>query len=318
MSWHFLQEQEAVSSEAICWAGGAFAPSNSKTTLGAYCLPDSVTECCHASQFGTTLPPSTAAHGADESTLSRADSLARTSVQPDAVQESPEHAQGYGLTWPASSARYDRATASWKIHPCLFPEDSMSCSVTLPRWGTMRAGELSERTMPERLTSGTGSGLGVSWLTPCAMDSNPIKGGNLYQTETGTVRHMREDGRSSNRGLTAQVMWPTPTVACATGGQTSRSGDRKGELLLSGAVKQWPTPMAEGHGMSNLNDTIGGSLNPTWVEFLMGWPLLWTSMEPLPPETWAAWQWAFRIALEDSRQSGMDRCQPSQHSHGGF
>lgn len=160
--------------------------------------------------------------------------------------------------------------------------------------------------------------------------------------------------------------WPTPTVVCATGGQTSRSGDRKGELLLAGAVKQWPTPRAEdsqcagGHrgkddtlygmvcrpketknfptpiaGSSHYGGTMGewggsgntlrqtdpdlagGSLNPTWVCWLMGWPLGWTSMEPLPPETWAAWQWAFRIALEDSRQSEMDRCQPSQHSHGG-
>ena len=47
--------------------------------------------------------------------------------------------------------------------------------------------------------------------------------------------------------------WPTPTVAVATGGQTSRGGARKGELLLSGMVRQnWPTMTASeakrGHG----------------------------------------------------------------------
>lgn len=37
---------------------------------------------------------------------------------------------------------------------------------------------------------------------------------------------------------------------------------------------------AQGHGMGNLNDQIGGSLNPTWVEWLMGFPLGWTALEP--------------------------------------
>jgi hypothetical protein len=45
--------------------------------------------------------------------------------------------------------------------------------------------------------------------------------------------------------------WVTPTAAIASGGQTSRSGARKNELLLTGQVqalvadlKSWPTPVA--------------------------------------------------------------------------
>lgn len=39
--------------------------------------------------------------------------------------------------------------------------------------------------------------------------------------------------------------WVTPTAAIATGGQTSRSGARKGELLLAGqAQASWPTAKA--------------------------------------------------------------------------
>lgn len=30
-----------------------------------------------------------------------------------------------------------------------------------------------------------------------------------------------------------------------------------------------------------LNEQIGGMLNPTWVERLMGWPLGWTDLKPL-------------------------------------
>lgn len=69
-------------------------------------------------------------------------------------------------------------------------------------------------------------------------------------------------------------LWPTPSVAMATGGQSSRSGDRKGELLIGGLARMlWPTPTArdhfpahnpeyiaekraQGHGMSNLNDRV--------------------------------------------------------------
>lgn len=54
------------------------------------------------------------------------------------------------------------------------------------------------------------------------------------------------------------LLWPTPTVACATGGQTCRGGDRKDELLLAGMV--------------------GGPLNADWVEALVGFPPGWTTL----------------------------------------
>jgi len=57
----------------------------------------------------------------------------------------------------------------------------------------------------------------------------------------------------------ARKFLPTPTLSCATGGQTSRGGERKGEPLLAGIA--------------------GGPLNPTWVEWLMGFPLGWTDLE---------------------------------------
>jgi hypothetical protein len=38
-----------------------------------------------------------------------------------------------------------------------------------------------------------------------------------------------------------------------------------------------------------LSEQIGGSLNPTWVEWLMHWPLNWTSLEPLIHEQFDKW-----------------------------
>jgi hypothetical protein len=45
-----------------------------------------------------------------------------------------------------------------------------------------------------------------------------------------------------------------------------------------------------------LSEQIGGSLNPTWVEWLMGWPLGWTDLRPL----------------------ATDKCHSAQQPHGGF
>jgi hypothetical protein len=166
------------------------------------------------------------------------------------------------------------------------------------------------------------------WPTPCATDAKPITGGNLFRTKSGTIRHRRPDGSSSNRGLSASVMWPTPTQADS---ERSSSTYARGNQTLTGAVKmfptvtaadsrnsrnstanrspnsrhhsgttlsdhvhKWPTP----HGFSkdgrsngpsgnelgravNQNGTNGGSLNPPWVEWLMGWPIEWTDLRPL-------------------------------------
>ena len=94
-------------------------------------------------------------------------------------------------------------------------------------------------------------------------------------------------------GCSEPTLWQTPQVANATGGQTSRGGNRKNEQLLTGQVKLWPTPsatdnrdrgnlampaikrrIAKGKQL-NLSMVVSdkcGQLNPTWVEWLMGYP----------------------------------------------
>jgi hypothetical protein len=96
--------------------------------------------------------------------------------------------------------------------------------------------------------------------------------------------------------MAAQALWPTPTVNgnYNRAGLTAKSGDG-----LASAVRAFPTPLARDatnrsgqakryleQGRVNLQDRmaadgITGSLNPTWVEWLMGWPLGWTGLEPL-------------------------------------
>lgn len=132
----------------------------------------------------------------------------------------------------------------------------------------------------------------MTWPTPVAMDrmrgevTTPPKPGQtrslshaaMFPTPTAASYGTRNngdpgDGRGEykTRGAPSLetmgrtgALYPTPTAAIGTGGQTSRSGDRKDELLLAGMV--------------------GGRLNPTWVEVLMGFPEGWTD-GPADPET---------------------------------
>ena len=52
---------------------------------------------------------------------------------------------------------------------------------------------------------------------------------------------------------------------------------------------------AETNCRSRLEDQVaqkegaGGSLNPTWVEWLMGWPLAWTDLKPLATDKFQQW-----------------------------
>jgi hypothetical protein len=84
--------------------------------------------------------------------------------------------------------------------------------------------------------------------------------------------------------------WPTPTV-CGNynrKGASPTSGDGLATAVLKCATptaRDWRSGKASQATMERnsrpLSEQIGGSLNPTWVEWLMGWPLGWTDLKPL-------------------------------------
>ena len=101
--------------------------------------------------------------------------------------------------------------------------------------------------------------------------------------------------------LTDQVrMWPTPRASeykdCGPVGSKSHTHMAKKQYLCA-AVKTWPTPTANEHHAGlpggNMQAMLGnhpevrgstpeewkrGTLNPTWVEWLMGYPEGWTDL----------------------------------------
>jgi hypothetical protein len=84
----------------------------------------------------------------------------------------------------------------------------------------------------------------------------------------------------------ANVMWPTPK-ASAAGPDFAKTTRSKTGLSLATAAAMFPTPTVQDASNNGgpsqyqrnslpLNAVDGGSLNPTWVEWLMGFPLKWT------------------------------------------
>ena len=168
MSWHFLQAQAAVSSEAISWDGVAFVPSKLKTTLDEYCLPDNVTEPSLNSLYGMTLERLTDTRGGGVLMWCQGGSRVRT-YQPQAkALELTGRAVACGPKWPGSLARYNPALYSWKTRRCSFREDFIKYSEIWPRWGMMHDGECFPLTRQGPRTNANESGL---WPTPTKQDS---------------------------------------------------------------------------------------------------------------------------------------------------
>ena len=83
-------------------------------------------------------------------------------------------------------------------------------------------------------------------------------------------------------------MWPTPTRAMAKQGANVPDGKRglplinavRGNTFATPTSRDWrsgkASPATHARNARPLSEQIGGSLNPTWVEWLMGFPLGWT------------------------------------------
>lgn len=96
----------------------------------------------------------------------------------------------------------------------------------------------------------------------------------------------------------------------------------------------WPTPTAHNAKETNapseamrntpsLANQVDGALNPTWVEWLMGWPLFWTSLDDTIKPNYDSWHEAQQRTQASSKeiQSGIMRnvwwtIDPSETSQG--
>jgi hypothetical protein len=327
VSWLFSQALVAESLGENCLDGKPSVQSKSTATAPVYYVGDKTKEFSRLSRFGMTLQPLTADRGEALLTSFQEAFLAKTFQLPEEEQALPENVQDSGVRWRELSVKYDQDLSSWRTHQCLFQEVLEESSLTLPRWGLMRNGELSERTTPEHLTNEIESGF---WPTPRSSERA------AQMTMKNVINRIQKSGYHSNlEEAVALEMWPTPTANNYEQTDLDKLLERRERiksqgingngfgLTLANAVlieerKTWATPTASevrqgwqdrSRGKKGQQESLstqvikeaggreatsGLHLNPDWTEWLMGWPIGWT----------------------DSKQLGTDRFQQWWNSHG--
>lgn len=218
----------------------------------------------------------------------------------------------------------DPDTASLRTFQACLPLDILSESfATLPKAGIAHDGVVYRQPSWERRISEIASGL---WLTPAVGMIRGEKyvpetrfrhwteGRQVHLTQQvrdprmwPTPRANKVGGYSSVRfrptlEQTVRAQWPTPTVDDSK--QVTR--DSGAYQSLTRAVRHastpavWPTPRAgsdtlvggTGHWQMLQGTELEagrGKLNPTWVDWLMGWIPGWTDLEPLATDKFQSW-----------------------------
>jgi len=263
MSWLFSQALVEEYSADTCLDGEPSVQSSGNPTPQAYLCSDKMMGFSRLSRFGMTYKPLTADRGEALLTLFLAAFPARTSVQQEKEQALTENDQGCGDIWRGWLAKYDRDSCLWRTAQCSLLEDLNESLETLPRSGMTRNGLLWEQPTLALRIRGTEFGL---WPTPTC---NMVSGGPNHNSPQVLA------GRHGINLEGAVMKWPTPTARIWKGGgrQMIRSDGKSREDMLDWLVEK-----------------DGGRLNPTWVEWLMGWPLAWTDLRPLGMAKFQQWQ----------------------------
>lgn len=261
---------------------------------------------------GTMLPILTASHGA----AWWISSMAAIRANPSALLEKSWATKTQdicGRTSPASCVKSNRPSVSSKMSPDIYDWALNKSMMTFDQWVTALRQGCLQRKKSVRRTSGKDC---LFWPTATAMDAkvkfarspdkmirkdrrNVLRTPGLAETvlQPEAYPYSKKDLELAKQGKpyrTTRVQWPTPR-AQEPGSTSSDHG-----LSLNEVSKMWSTPVArdwkEGFLINNKTATrsnlsrqaprmqLGGkscsnmprTLNPLFVEALMGWPQGWT------------------------------------------
>ena len=177
---------------------------------------------------------------------------------PESGQGSTGSAQDSGVNTSEPFAHFDHGSSSWKTYQvCLLTNTWDVFSETWPKAGTMRNGIVSPHVPLVPLT-----GEIVSGLLPT------MRSGHGAVGKLRTREAVERAGGHMGRIEDYIVLWPTPASNNGTGGCTGLAGG-------SGNRKKLYAMLGEEEGKK-----LGcQSLNPYWVEWLMGYPIGWTDLK---------------------------------------
>lgn len=268
MSYTYLREQGAESSAASFSDIPAFVLSKLNLTVEKSCSNGNEMESCQSSRSGMMSEPLTENHGEEQLTLFAEDFPVKTLAPQVEAQESKETNRDCGPKWPGSLAKFNRDSYLWKTRQCSLFGGLEEFSEIWPRWGLVHDGELSELTTPAHITNENGSG-----LFPTPMASEAGKSEHTLKMVTNGQCQMTLDRyiAMERKGLIPFRKLPTPTLADSK--NVGMNGSHQFNLHKAVALLE----------MNN------GKLNPQWVEWLMGWPIEWTALQPLAMDKFQQW-----------------------------
>lgn len=173
-------------------------------------------------------------------------------------------------------AWFDRDTSCWKTSQASLLADTQPwSSLTWPRSGMWDGGVCWELPMLARRTSEIGGGFAARWPTPTAADHLANESERIEEWER-RKEQKRTKGVNLQFALRHAVQkWPTPTAHMHKEQGSPAEFTRNTPTLTSAAHGGIPTQPA--------------SLNPEWVEWLMGWPIGWTDLRPLGTDKFQQW-----------------------------
>jgi hypothetical protein len=173
---------------------------------------------------------------------------------------------GHGFEKPLAS--YDPDTQSWKMFGAISLWEVSPSLVNLPPSGTTRNGVLFLRLPWEPITAETVSS---SWPTPTTMDYLPARSEEALRRQMDNNRPGRTGAPTLKDAVGHPDRWPTPTARDFKGAAGFKNEKRNlSDLTYLAQVRS---------GTRTGQDGNGGSLNPTWVEWLMGFPPGWTDLK---------------------------------------
>lgn len=170
---------------------------------------------------------------------------------------------------------------------------------TWPKWGTLSGGVLTEQLTWGHYTEETECSL---WATPNTLDGMPPKSESCLWKEATQDRRNRSKPANLRDQVTNKEVWESFPRRNYNLWPTAQSRDWKGPqgrsykgvcVDLPQAVRMWPTPTGRDYkdtgDCENVEDNglLGrvvnpskesGSLNPLWVEWLQGFPPVWTDL----------------------------------------
>lgn len=191
------------------------------------------------------------------------DSPAKTSAWQERAQDLTEPDRDCGQNTRALFASFDPDTSSWKTSQRCLVGGWVEFSETWPRAGMMQSGTAYRLPPSAPIIGGIASSLSPGHFpTPTAQRYGTGQNG---QRGDGTT--FKGKGSPSLDTMARYNLWPTPTARDwkDTGDpQKLAQYEHKKRLACSVAASDTSKP---------------GSLSPTWVEWLQGFPIGWTDLD---------------------------------------